>query len=118
MEQGPTEKLIVEQCARQRIPLPARIANSPEVLFGLAVFYVAFLDLTSCRGTGYGTEGPISWLAIHQYADAKELDDEQREDLFYFIGKLDVVYLDYKTRKLKEGATPSLIASDGSKLKR
>lgn len=118
MEQGPTEKLIIEQCARQRMPLPDRIANSPEVLFGLAVYYIAFMDLTTCRGTGYGTEGPISWLAINQYADAKEFEEEQREDLFYFMGKLDVVYLDYKTRKLKEGTTPSLVAADGSKMKR
>lgn len=61
------------------------------------------MDLTSCRGTGYGTEGPISWLAVNEYADAKGFEDEQREDLFYFIGKLDLVYLEFKTQKLKEG---------------
>lgn len=86
------------------MPLPDKIANAPELLFGLDVFYIAFMDLTSCRGGGYGTEGPISWLAINQYADAKRFDDEQREDLFYFVGKLDLVYLDYKTKKIKESS--------------
>lgn len=80
-----------------------RIANAPEILLGLQVFYIAFMDLTSCRGSGYSTEGPIGWLAINQYADAKGFEDEQREDLFYFVGKLDLVYLDYKTAKIKEG---------------
>lgn len=87
---------------RQRLPLPARIANAPEVEFGLELFYTAFLDLTSCRGQGYGTEGPISWLTINQYADAKGYQEEQREDLFYFMQQMDSVYLDFKSKKLKE----------------
>lgn len=102
LEQGPTEKVIIEQCVRQRLPLPDKIANAPEIAFALEVYYLAFMDLTSCRGSGYGTEGPISWLAIHQYADAKRFEDDQREDLFYFVQKLDMVYLNFKTKKLKE----------------
>lgn len=93
----------MEQCARSRMPLPPKIANAPEVQFGLHLYYLAFMDLTSCRGTGYGTEGPISWLAVNAYADAKEIVDEQREDLFYFVGKMDLVYLNHKAQKIKEG---------------
>lgn len=115
MEQGPTEKTIIEQCVRQKLPLPDKIANAPEIAFGLDVFYIAFMDLTSCRGTGYGTEGPISWLSINSYADAKEFEEEQREDMFYFVQKLDMCYLDYKTRKLKESIPGGgkIIGSDG-----
>lgn len=68
------------------------------------MYYVAFMDLTTCRGTGYGTEGPISWLTVNEYADIKEFEGEQREDLFYHIGKLDMVYLDFKTKKLKDSS--------------
>lgn len=118
MEQGPTEKTIVEQCVRQRLPLPDKIANAPELAFGLDVFYIAFMDLTSCRGSGYGTEGPISWLVINQYADAKEFEDEQREDLFYFVQQLDMVYLNYKTKKLKESTgSGKLLGADGRQLR-
>lgn len=94
--------MIVDQCVRQRLPLPDRIAKAPEVFFGLEIYYIAFMDLTSCRGTGYGTEGPINWLAINQYADAKGFEDEQREDLFYFVQNLDMVYLGFKTKKITE----------------
>lgn len=106
--------MIVEQCVRQRLPLPERIAKAPEVFFGLEIYYIAFMDLTSCRGTGYGTEGPISWLTINQYADAKGFDGEQREDLFYFIQRLDMVYLEHKTKKLKEstGSKGPIVGTD------
>lgn len=67
------------------------------------------MDLTSCRGTGYGTEGPISWLTVNQYADAKGYEDEQREDLFYFVQRLDMVYLEYKTKKMKESTSKGAI---------
>lgn len=101
LEQGPTEKFIMEQCARDRMPLPARIANSPELLQGLELYYLAFLDLTTCRGQGYGTEGPISWLTIDEYARRMYFDDEQREELIYHIQRLDSVYLQHKARKLE-----------------
>jgi len=65
------------------------------------MYHMAFLDLTTCRGTGYSTEGPISWLAIKEWADANEIEGEQREDLFYHIQALDKVYLDFKAKKLK-----------------
>lgn len=108
--------MIIEQCVRQRLPLPTRIANSPELLFGLMVFYIAFMDLTSCRGTGYGTEGPISWLAVDEYADRRGFEAEQREDLHYFIGRLDSVYLNFKTEKLKDGS--KIIGLDGKAMAR
>lgn len=101
MEQGPTEKAIIEQCYRQRLPLPARIANAPELLVGLEFYYVSFLNLTTCRGQGYGTEGPVDWLAIDEYADRNEIDGEQREDLHYHIQKMDAAYLEFKGKKLQ-----------------
>ena len=59
------------------------------------------MDLTTCRGTGYGTEGPISWLSIRDWANEYSVEGEQREDLFYHIQKLDEVYLTFKGKKLK-----------------
>lgn len=70
------------------------------------MYYLAFLDLTSCRGSGYGSEGPISWMTISEYADCKDIEGEQREDLFFYIANMDATYLEFKTSKLKPATPP------------
>lgn len=107
LEQGPTEKAILQACARERRPPPARIANAPDLLPGLELFYLAFMDLTSCRGQGYGTEGPISWLTIDDYAARCGYLGEQREDLIYHMQRMDAEYLKYKTKKLEAANKPA-----------
>lgn len=101
MEQGPTEKFIIEQCARQSLPLPDSIQNAPTLFQGLQLFYSAFMDLTSCRGQGYGTEGPIPWLSISQYCNIHGITGEQREDVIYHVQNMDAVYLEHKGKVLK-----------------
>lgn len=64
------------------------------------------MDLTSCRAIGMG-EGPIPWLAVRQYAVDAELEEESREDLFYFIGKMDTAYLEHRAKTVKEKAAKS-----------
>lgn len=100
-------------CARERQPLPARIANAPELCLGLEFFYVAFLDLTSCRNSG---EGPISWLAIDEYAKRRKLTEEQKEDLLYHVPKMDKVFLDFRSDKHKKDMK-SPPQKQGSKVK-
>lgn len=68
---------------------------------GLELFYMAFMDLTSCRGQSYGSEGPIGWLSINDYCRVHGIIGEQREDLIYHVQRLDAAYLEYKTKKLK-----------------
>lgn len=80
--------------------MPDRIANAPVLQVGLELYLNAFLDLSSCRPQGF-VEGPISWISIHQYAEANEFTGEQREDLFYYIHSLDNEYLKFKNRKTK-----------------
>lgn len=83
------------------MPLPDRILNAPELLLGLDFFYTAFMDLTSCRGQGYGTEGPISWLDMRRYCRENAIIGEQRDDLIYHIQQMDDCYLRFKANKLK-----------------
>lgn len=94
LEQGPTEKAILLACARDRTPVPMRIQNAPELMIGLEIYYVAFLNLTTCR-----TDGVISWKIIDDYADRIGFSEEQREDLFYFIPYLDAVYQNHREAK-------------------
>lgn len=103
LEQGPTERTIIEQSVRQRLPLPDRIANAPELFPGLDIYYTAFLDLTTCRQLGYGAEGPISWLVIDEYADRSGFEGEQREDLFYHVQEMDRAYVQHMTSKANKG---------------
>lgn len=79
------------------------------------MYYLAFLDLTSCRSAGYGTEGPISWMTIAEYADRKRITSRQKEDLFYFITNMDATYLEFKSTKLSNSFKQPSTKSKGKK---
>lgn len=82
------------------MPLPERIANAPELQVGLDLFYVAFLELGTCRSIGMA-EGPIPWDAIQTYCGAYDIVGEQREDLFYHVRELDHVYMEWRAKQIK-----------------
>jgi hypothetical protein len=84
------------------MPVPEAIKNAPELAIGLQFYFVAFLDLGSCRSLGQGFEGPIWWTAIDQYANRMELVGERRDDFFYHMAELDKVYLKEQSKRLKE----------------
>lgn len=77
------------------MPIPKAIAEAPDLLQGLSLFFSAYKALQTCRQVGMG-EGPIPWTAISYYADTLEFDDDQRSLLHYFVGKLDGAYFEYK----------------------
>lgn len=79
---------------REGLPLPEKIKNAPEVETGLDLYIQGFFDLNTSRTIGM-EEGPIPWSAIDGYCNSLELEDDQREDMFFFIRKLDSAYLDY-----------------------
>jgi hypothetical protein len=82
----------------QKLPLPDKIQNSPILRIGLEFFYYAFMELTTCRAIGMA-EGYIPWVAIKQWADEYDVIDEQREDLFYHILKMDEAYLIHRSKQ-------------------
>lgn len=102
MEQGPVEKTIIKQCMREGLPLPKRIQNAPQLLPGLDLYMRAFYDLDTTRQVGFEL-GPISWLAIQEYARELELEGEGKEDLHHFIRVLDNEFLMYHKRKSSKG---------------
>ena len=79
-------------------PIPERIANAPVLLPGLIVYYLAFLELSSCRSGGFSI-GPIPWSSIAMYAQLHEFEGEQLEDLFYFVQCLDSEYIKFKEKR-------------------
>jgi hypothetical protein len=83
------------------MPLPQAIANAPELELGLDLFFVAFMDLTTCRAIGMA-EGPIPWTAVRDYCDELLLEGDQREDMFHHIREMDTVYLKHRAKKSKK----------------
>lgn len=84
MEQGKTEKRILQDCHRYGMPVPDAIQNAPELEFGADFFLSAYLELSSCR-----TDGPIPWTAIADYCVAHCLDDDMVGDMMHLIRAVD-----------------------------
>lgn len=102
MEQGPIEAGILRQTLKLGI-VPPKIAEAPQLRMGLELYYAAFYDLVGVR-SGFG-DGPILWTAIADYARAGGFDEEQTDDLFYYITRLDAAYMDHVRKKTpKAGA--------------
>ncbi len=80
---------------QERLPLPQRIQDAPELWLGLDLYYGAFLDLNSCRPSGWGI-CPIPWTAIADYTEAYGITGEQRDDLFYFVRAMDTAFMKYQ----------------------
>lgn len=98
MEQGPVEETIVEQCARQKLPLPKKIRDAPELHLGLEFYFSAFFDLTTCRPGGMGMY-PIPWKEILRYGLFFQLSFDQMEDLFFFMRRMDEAWITYFEKK-------------------
>jgi len=98
LEQGPTEQKIIQMCIQSRRPLPEAIRDAPEVPLGLGLFFSGFLDLNDERSIGF-SEGPIPRRAMREYCEEHDLQDEVREDFFYYTKMLDQVYLKHQTAK-------------------
>lgn len=98
MEQGAVEKKILDQCMREGLQLPKKIREAPELEFGLAFYYNAFLDLSPERPVGFG-EAPIPASVVRNYGKSLDLDEEEMEDLVFHIRAMDLEYLKYKQKK-------------------
>lgn len=85
---------------RERLPLPDRIQNAPELFIGSELFYGAFMDLSTCRPAGWGV-CPIPFSAIIDYAAAMDIEGDQRDDLVLFVRSLDAAYVKHYNQKEK-----------------
>lgn len=99
---------------REGLPLPDKIANAPVVTLGLQLYWVAFMELNSCRGIGMGP-GPIPWTAIREYCLEFRLDEDQAEDMFFIIRQLDNSYLLHNEKKSKSESGKSRGRSKGGR---
>lgn len=99
-ELAPHEQAIAKQAMQAGQPLPDRIANAPELEPGLQLYLQAFFDLDSERSHGSGITS-IPWSSISNYAQAFDFDEEQTEDLYFFVRRLDSEHLKKLAEKQK-----------------
>lgn len=72
--------------------MPAKIANAPSLRLGLQMYLTGWLDLDSSRPAGPELTR-IPWTAVNDYCLRLGLDDEQYEDMLYYIQAMDTAYI-------------------------
>jgi hypothetical protein len=88
----------MEQCLREGLPFPEKIANAPELIAGLELYYLGFIELSDSRQIGMAI-GPISWQTVRDYCQSISLCEEQTEAMHHHIKEMDGVFLEYNRRK-------------------
>lgn len=113
MEIGKSEAHILDQAHRNNMPIPDKIKNAPELLPGLDLYFVAFMELSTCRTVGMG-EGPIPWTAMRDYAiDHLGVEEGIEFDRFVsLIRGMDIAYLEYQDKKRDSDAKANKGRSD------
>ena len=102
LEKGAKEKTILEQALVQRIPIPERIQNAPDLELGLELYYQAFQKLSTTRPLTMGGEGPIPWDKIALYCEKRDIAGEQAEDFEFVIEQVDDAYLKWRADQAKK----------------
>lgn len=98
MEQGPTEKFIVEQAQRNKVAIPKAILDAPTLQAGLDFYLKAFFILSSCRQIGM-SESRIPWTAANDYSLRYGLSEADFDALWELISAMDTAYLNHQAKK-------------------
>ena len=95
--------MIRESFLRKR-PVPERIQNAPDLFLGLELYFAAFIELNTCRSTGWSA-GPIPSWCIDEFCNRNDLEEEEEvEDMHYHMRMMDQAFLKYSARKNKDKA--------------
>jgi hypothetical protein len=100
LELGAIEHNIAKQALMAGAPMPDRILNAPELKQGLELYFQAFLDLDGERDHSMGVS-PIPWSKVKEYAEFYGFDEEQTEDLLFFIRRMDNAHMNRLKSKKK-----------------
>lgn len=77
--------------------MPKRVENKPDLFFGNALFLNAWFDLDSERDrTKYQR---ITRSMCFAYAEDYEFDEEQKEDLWFYVHRMDQAFLEWWIKK-------------------
>jgi hypothetical protein len=96
------ERKLREESRRFREPLPQRVLNKPNLFFGNALFLNAWFDLDLERERPQ----PITRSMCFAYADDYGLGDEQRDDLWFFVKRMDLEFIPWWNKKQPKPKQP------------
>lgn len=89
---------MIREAYRRKKAVPERIQNAPDLFLGLELFFDAFMELSTCRNTGW-SPGPIPSWCISEFCVRMELDEETTDDMIYHIRQMDQAFMKYADRK-------------------
>jgi hypothetical protein len=99
LEHGPSEENRIKGAVRRGKDAPPKhIAEAPELWLGLELYYIAWWDLTRERQVGFSL-GPIAPSDVRDWSREWKLDEDQAEDLMYYMMAMDKAYMDFKVRE-------------------
>jgi hypothetical protein len=90
------EKLYERWKSGKKTPV---IEKWPKLQPGLELFWDAFLELNTDRPQGFSKPGPIPFTSIYHFATAYGIQDQDFEELRYFIRVLDSTWLKHHDGK-------------------
>jgi hypothetical protein len=94
LEQAPLIIGILPQLKRG-VRLPPKIADRPELDEGDALFWNAYVELSSDRNSS----GAIPWSSRVRWAERYGLDEIQTQALIDIIGAMDKTYMQWRAKK-------------------
>lgn len=98
--------MIVQDCRRRKRPLPDKVANAPQLLTGLDIYWDAYVALSTCRPPAFAGVMPIPWASVDAYARAQDFDEEQHYRLWYCVSMMDKEFTRYVKSKEERGPEP------------
>lgn len=101
MEQGKSEAAIIAMARKTGMPLPDKIANKPELIGGLEIYWKAFVELSSDRQIGMA-EGPIPWSSMNMWAIRHGIYGDDFDRFIAILRSLDEAYLQKQNKSRKK----------------
>ncbi len=87
---------------RNRMPIPEKFRNAPELLPGLGLYFTAYEELVSFRLTDKERR-PILWADVHEYAKHFHFNEDQRAALLYHVAAMERAYTNWMDKKSGRG---------------
>jgi hypothetical protein len=81
--------------------LPAHIAEPPELIAGLDLFLDAFFELDTERNHSFDFMR-IPWSSVIAYCNEYAIENEQRDDMIYFILRIDEAHINRLVRRREQ----------------
>ncbi len=110
---GKDEDTIIERARQMNGPLPASVANAPELLPGLGLYFEIFRVLSKTRQISMSGVGSIPYPALASYLDDNDFHGWEREKAMELVIRMDEAFTVEIDRQRSKSA-PKPGAGNGS----